>query len=509
MYRFSFLIIFILNNYQSFSQNKNSNWFVGFAPAVNFLFDNLNKVSIDTFLNNKFSPLPATAYGSSNISDSNGKQLLLCNGYLLYNSKGLGIKNWENVNSALGKNFVNMEHNISYYTQMSTILPKSNNQYYVFTTGMSDNAYNDWKKTGATFDDFRFDVLMYHIVDMNANNGAGEVISKNNIMLQDARLSHNRMAAVQHGNGRDWWLVKPHKQKHKFYNFLVTDNSISLYDSTDYGDTIEHRLKNGQSVFSEDGRQYAFCAESYFLQDNFVYYYKFDRCTSKMSGYRKFTLPLEKDSASDFQNGVAFSPNGRFLYVSSRNNIWQIDLQDTSNSKAIKVAGPDSDSLLGNDYLNLKLAPNGKIYVGNGNGNNYRTMCAIDNPDEYGSACNFVFRELKQDLTFLMIPPNNPKYDMGALKGCACDTIRPMQKEWLLYPNPSNEIVNLKVPNSVNGEEVKIEIVDMLGNIVLQNNYGINYEHEAKINITRMAKGIYILKAKHSGEEFISKFVKE
>jgi hypothetical protein len=48
----------------------------------------------------------------------------------------------------------------------------------------------------------------YSIIDMNLDNGKGDVISKNNILISDTLASGN-ITACKHANGRDWWVIEP------------------------------------------------------------------------------------------------------------------------------------------------------------------------------------------------------------------------------------------------------------------------------------------------------------
>jgi hypothetical protein len=217
------ILLWIIVN-QSFAQEyKRGNiWTCGYFPAVTLNFN--SNLFVDTFKNKINSlPFPLFTIGLSSICDTNGHLQISSNGFILYNVNGNGIKNWEGINSPFGTKLQDYYDNDGFFNQMSLILPKKNNQYYVFTTGMSDGAYDDWKVTQT---EFRFDVLTYHVVDMDAQGGQGEVVAKNKILMQDAYLSHNRMSAVRHANGRDWWLVKPHRNEQKFYLFLVQPDTI-------------------------------------------------------------------------------------------------------------------------------------------------------------------------------------------------------------------------------------------------------------------------------------------
>jgi hypothetical protein len=293
---------------------------------------------------------------------------------------------------------------------------------------------------------------------------------------------------------------------------LVSADNIVLVDSTDYNNgIIDINQAHGQCVFSEDGTQFAFLSENYLNIDSNVHYYNFDRCNGKFSNYRNFRIPVTK-STSGQQNGVAFSPNGKILYVSHRFQIGQIDLQNSDTRNYTKIAGPDTIQSYFQQYLNLKLAPDGKIYVGNRS--NVRTMSYIEHPDSFGAACKFVPRGLRQNLTYLFIPPNNQKFGMGALMGSPCDTIRPpviipIPLAWWLYPNPAYNTINLQVPNSVVGEHLSISLYNLLGQIVQKNNYVINAIHEVQIPLNNLAAGMYIIKTSYNNSQFVGRFLKE
>jgi hypothetical protein len=81
--------------------------------------------------------------------------------------------------------------------------------------------------------------------------------------------------------------------------------------------------------------------------------------------------------------------------------------------------------------------------------------------------------------------------------------------EWLLYPNPATEEVKLKVPNSIKGQLVQIGIYDMLGKVVLMQERIVDIDHEMRIDVRRLADGMYILKAVHQQSKFVTKFVKD
>jgi hypothetical protein len=483
--------------------NRNKVWCIGAAPILKFDYNNSNLL-IDTFSNNNKYSLQ---YGASNICDSNGKLELFCNGFYVLNNLGEIIENnnsiVDSINCPLGTKFRIKANGNGDWNQMSLILPKAKNQYYVFTTGMSDSAFDQWQSPNANFDSFRFDVLTYHVVDMDGNAGLGEVTSKNNILMRDKYLSHNRMTATRHANGRDWWLVKPDRYYKFIYTFLVTADSI--YGPYEQAINLpkEETAISGHSSFSMQGDKYAMCEENY---DGEFHYWDFDRCSGKFSNYQKITVPIRTDSIpDDWPSAVVFSPNGKYLYGITNYYVYQIDVSQTNKNNYTQVAYypfayPKWDA--------SALAPDGKIYIGNENGV-INKMSYIANPDEPGLACNFVPMGLEQPFTNLMVPPNMPNYGLGVLAGSGCDTIGKKVKasEWLIYPNPATD--NLVIEsNWLNGaKDVNIVLFNALGQKVLEKKYSNYTWWRIVLGLQELPRGVYLLKITADANELISKFV--
>ena len=78
-------------------------------------------------------------------------------------------------------------------TQGVTIIPApgNTNLFYIFQLQYSESPINHG--------------LKYSLVDMSLNAGLGSVIIKNAV-LYDKQVTE-KMQAVRHGNGRDWWLI--------------------------------------------------------------------------------------------------------------------------------------------------------------------------------------------------------------------------------------------------------------------------------------------------------------
>jgi hypothetical protein len=71
-----------------------------------------------------------------------------------------------------------------------------------------------------SFVDYFYDKLSYTVVDMALDNGNGMVSEKESLLIKDTL--HDNIAAVRHGNGRDWWIVNSHGPDRGLYYFIVS-----------------------------------------------------------------------------------------------------------------------------------------------------------------------------------------------------------------------------------------------------------------------------------------------
>ncbi len=507
--KISILLVFLSIYLHSSAQNKQNNeWVVGLSKVkLNFIGDTVIDNTIDTADISYFA-----VCGNSNICDANGKLLFFASPFKIFN--GITGKVMEGGESINNDSITYYEYGFSSYSNTTIILPKGNNQYYVFINTQSDaKCHRFWQWVG---DDYDHDEIIYSIVDMNANNGEGKVIANRKILIKVDELpwlNKTNFTATRHSNGRDWWLIKPcARDRFKRYKFLVQSDTIIRYN-----EELPHFTNNivydnvGQSCFSADGSLYA---EN---NDNCPHtIWNFDRCSGEFTLKRIIDLKnFNNDSVvqNPSFSGVCFSPNNRYLYAVDDYWVYQIDLENSNDTTAVLCVSEYDTSKYFDFNNSLQLTPTGQIFIGHWSGQS-KDVNAIMKPNEYGKACQFKFNFCSPEgyprkNTAIVDPPNMPFYALGALPNSPCDTIRIQPANWLLYPNPTTENIKLKVPNSTNGSSINIVIYDMLGQMVNSNNYITNYEHELSINAGPLAGGVYILKAYHGSNSFISKFVKK
>jgi len=480
-------------------------WVQGGGVSFTSTFNGTNVTN--AYLDTLFSPY-FTA-GNSNICDKDGNLILISDGYNIYNSQATLIDNGDSIVP-----FEIMDkYGSSNLSQTSIFLPFANNQYYLITPTASDTCIiNNW---GASSTYAPLDLMLYNIIDMNANGGQGKVIKKSTPFLQSAQLSKTGMMACKHGNGEDWWLFKQGLLSNTVYKFLVSHDSIYNYGVQNFSAPMFNQFdQSGQIMFSPEGDRFASTIrgnESVFVAD-------FDRCNGMLSNPKVYvTHPASCHDIFDtacyenFTQGLCFSPNGRFLYVSSYYNIKQLDLLDNdTNTQWSLIHGLDTPWVNFNLYSSLYLGPNNKLYVGHYGSLSY-AMSVINNPDVKGLGCNFCELCLPFPKYGAADPPCMPNYHLGAAPvGGNCwplgisETVS-QANEISVYPNPSTGELNIIADKIL--ADVWIRIVNITGETILQRE-GLN-GGRFTFDISSRPQGIYFVEIKTDSEIKRMKLVKE
>jgi hypothetical protein len=263
---------------QIHSQTKHGNqWVIGHLQNV--LDFNTTVTQLDTSLNYS---IPLMAQGKSNICDSNGQLLILCNGMRLFNAAGNLI---EQGDTLVPEAYYVGYGSVSAVSQSSIILPVDSDQYYVFTPVPSDSNFNTNWVNGNVY----FDELWYHRIDMRANGGAGKVIEKRVPLIKQVKLSQSQMMACRHANGKDWWLVKMALDSNKAYVFFVSHDTILLQHTIDFPPYLKiFGELHGQSSFDATGEHFATVSNKFGGE---FFYGDFDRCTGMLSSMKRAVAP--------------------------------------------------------------------------------------------------------------------------------------------------------------------------------------------------------------------------
>lgn len=389
---------------------------------------------------------------NANITDADGNLLFSTNGVFVANALGDTMLNGGGLNPGP---YVNLYPEGIFIAQGALILPKPDNPEVYLILHMTVNNPVD----------VHADQLYLTVVNMGLDNGLGGVLTKNEVILSDA-LNIGRLTAERHANGRDWWVFCHKVNTNIYYRLLVTPSGITVDGMQSIGAT--RPADNGQACFSPDGTMYA-----YYWGDPGadLDLFRFDRCTGLFSD--AVYIPIDD---YDGGGGVAFSPSGRFVYVSSIFDVYQFDT-DASDIAAsmVHIAHWDSTYSPFPPFATLfdiaQLAPDGKIYIGTGNSTD--KLHVIHDPDQPGLACNMEQHGISLPRYFSNSLPNHPNYHLGPVPGSVCDSLGMGVLELQAplppvhaSPNPSTGEVTLSYGAQRTAGE--LQVLDALGRMVLR-----------------------------------------
>jgi hypothetical protein len=338
---------------------------------------------------------------SANITDSVGNLLFSTNGAYIANATGDTMLNGGGLSPSWYTSIYPDGLNLS---QACMILPKPDapGLYYLFH-GTLDDAPN----SNALF-------LYLTTIDMALDGGLGGVVSKNQVLIADT-LNTGKITAVRHANGRDWWVFCHKLNTDTYYRLLVTPNGVSLDGTQAIGEIRPRDV--GQVCFSPDGSKFAY----YYGANTDLEVFDFDRCTGLLSNPVHITI-----DDSNFAGGVAFSPNSRYLYVSSSRVVYQYDVEAPDiETSMVQIAEWDSTYSpfppFSTKFDLAQLAPDGQVYIATGN--TTLRLHVIHNPNEPGLACNMEQHGVELPRFFANSLPNHPNYFLGPVDGSVCDSL--------------------------------------------------------------------------------------
>jgi Secretion system C-terminal sorting domain len=377
--------------------------------------------------------------------------------------------------------------------QGAIILPKPNNPniYSIFHVTLTEKYESFAEK------------LMYSEVDMSKNNGNGLVTIKNKKIITDT-LTYSNITAVRHANGRDWWIMIPEKStdskesnSHYYYTTLLTPDSLGTPFRQSAGKFLgKTKWDKDYSCFSPDGSKFA-----RYRSKDAVYLYDFDRNLGKLSNMRYAQL-----TKKTFAGGVAFSPNSKYLYVSSDTVMYQIDTEVKPLQDGVVIIGT-YDNYVVNGFFPTAfdasfLAPDCKIYINTSETTEF--LHTVNYPDRKGLACGFEQRAIKLPTKVAWSLPNYPNFRLGKIGDnfSPCDsTLNPYitvagevkEKPIIanLYPNPASEVVNLDLFGYLNQYKKGVfNIYDTQGKLAATYPLYINHD-EYRFDISNLANGMY------------------
>jgi len=341
---FALILLFSIIVFTSYTQERTSVWYFGDNAGLDFKTG---------------APVPltdgalATREGCASICDMFGNILFYTEGTIVWNKEHQIMDN----GTGLLGDFSS--------TQSAIIIPKPGSSviYYIFTVS---SLYDDIGK------------LHYSVVDISKNNGLGKVIQKNNFLHQPIV---EKITAVLHSNGNDYWVIAHERYTNTFVEYLVTEQGVNSSPSfIDVGTVHEEPISNwGGYLKASPIGNYLVYANQY--PQNLFELLSFNNSTGEI--FDPITLHNYRHSY-----GAEFSPDGTKLYlgkVKQVPSIYQLDLtsgnpDDIINSSTFIAENPYEQGA-------LQLGPDKKIYVSL---DFSPYLGVINKPNNLGLDCNYI-----------------------------------------------------------------------------------------------------------------------
>jgi hypothetical protein len=320
----------------------NYNWFFGKNSGISF--NPIQSGSTPIILSGSME----SQEGVSSVSNREGNLLFYTNGETVYTSGNTIMTNGTGLSSS------------GTSTQSCIIVPKPNsNKYYIFTTD-----YNGVPNG-----------LEYSIVNMELQNGEGEVEAKNIKLIKDPLTE--KITACNHSNGEDYWIITHTSGDTYYYCFYLSSAGLSGPIVNNIGST--HNTARGYMKTSPDSSKLI----SLIYDEDIIDIFDFNSSAGTLSNFMTIT-GMTFDVGP---YGLEFSSDSSKFYVSegAGEKVYQFDLTYTSATdivdNVIEVA-----NISGSSFGSLQMGPDERIYLADYNNTN---LHIIHRSNGLGVQCNF------------------------------------------------------------------------------------------------------------------------
>jgi PKD domain/Secretion system C-terminal sorting domain len=405
-----FISIFLFISNYVFSQKFDNNWMMGYHYSDYPEFPGIDtyQLTFDTFPP-RYQHIDAAFQfkgASSSLCDSSGNLLLYTNNCKIANGNHEIIVDGDSIPEGFDWNEICLGFGggIEFLGNLLLSDPKNSRRVYSisktlkFITQPVVEAYQD--------------KVQFAIIDLDAADGRGSLLSKGNTVIE-GKFTYGHLTAVKHGNGRDWWLPMADLKGNKIHMLLLDATGLREDHIESVGQPWEESAVF-QASFSADGSRLARFNPFYG-----VYLYDFDRCDGTLSNPKHFA---DTSTMQALVGGCAFSPNGRYLYYSFYEYVYQLDLEaaDIWASRHLVAEYDEAQIDLPTWFMHMQTGPDGRIYIFTPN--TTRVMHVINRPNLPWDSCKLVQHELIFPVPYANYQ-NFPNFRLGALDGSMCDTL--------------------------------------------------------------------------------------
>jgi len=425
----------------------------------------------------------------ASVCDAQGNLMFYTNGCKIANAQHQLIENGEGINPGETHDVycINEEYpwRGTYIAgnQSALILPKPeyDSVFYLFHKG---------RRIDSTEEDYN-GPLYWTEVNMTMNGGNGFVEQKNQVIL-NTPMHFGQLTAVKHANGVSWWVITPGGlNTNTYYRFLFSSSGINIVQEQSIG--AQSTRSGGWSNFSPDGSKFVRYAP---IGDD-IFLFNFDRESGLLSDFQQITIEEEEE----WYGGVAFSPNSRFLYVSSYDFIYQFDTwaDDIAASRITVAEYEYQGQFIEENFWGMQLGPDCQLYVFC---NSCDVIHVIHNPDEPGLACNFEQAAVQLPWPIFRSQPHFPNYRLGPVgnEGLPCSPVVSVQETVLptasmqLFPNPADQYIVLTSPTASD----TWLLYDSMGRLLKQAR--LQAATPKQVDVSDLRAGLYFWKLLGSGE---------
>lgn len=491
LFRLSFLLVFFHGSFGTLlGQMQDYFWHLGLDqslnPGIQAMEVNFNSGILPENIQVKDFPV-GFDHNNQAICDSKGNLLFYTNGCAVLNRKNEIMLHGDTLNHSTFKELTGWDDCSFGYPGIQNILilndPRNDDGYFLLhKTIVDDSDLNGFVPE-----------LRTSYIDMKLDDGFGDVVYFDSLLMSDHPLS-SYLTAIKHSNKKDWWIIQPLRETSEFAIFLINDkgiqrlqnqNSYQFFDSWFSG-------ASGTARFSPDGTMYA-----YWNRHANLHLYNFDREEGLLNEHEKIVIfETALDSFDSRAGSVEWSPNGRFIYLSERDSLLQIDTWESDiESDGINLIDIYNGTLdpFPTTFRIMCLAPDCRIYMCSGNGSD--SYHVINSPDELGSDCNFVQNGIKlpqhAGSSNLPLHPRwrvdeKEKCDPGIVSVFGMHVI--YKRDLVVFPNPTVGIVTIEVPDDF--KSGNLEVYNLMGQKVIEKELGPNLI-QLQLSLEHLPLGYY------------------
>ncbi|MFZ1705566.1 MAG: PKD domain-containing protein [Saprospiraceae bacterium] len=430
-----FFILFLISlniSINLLGQKEDYHWIIG---------DDTNPTRIDTLFGNSsfnFNYEPVKIYhetlhqinmagGNATLCDKDGNLLLYSNGQVIINGKNEFIEDTINYDHSINPNCNEWEYNNSGDNNMAIPTGLLLVQRIIFTP--IENKIIAIYNTRSYCTKRHTYRVAFSLMVKSDQKPYGEIFVKDSLVYSKDTLISS-LQAIRHGNGRDWWVVTFTDAFENLITFLVTETGVVFHQKVKTGYTKIAEGTLGQIVFSPNGKHLALYTGNKLISNKGGGFciWDFDRCSGEIKNFRSIVSPQYGVAL-----GAAFSSDSQYLYISNGTHLKQYDHGSTKfkmDEKTVAIIdsfyyAPDPNPNNIKTYVNfdnLKLGPDGKIYIFTSAGTQ-RYMSYMDFPYERYDQVGVRQHAIYMPRLFTSTVPNIPEFRLGPDDGSPCDTL--------------------------------------------------------------------------------------